>query len=41
MSTYYQKKKEKLVNRVKEYYKNYRERLQEHAKNKYRKLSKK
>ena len=38
-TTYYQKNKEKLINRAKEYYENDKEKLREQAKNKYRELS--
>ena len=36
MSTYYQRNREKLLNRAKEYYRNNKERLREQVKNKYR-----
>ena len=38
-TTYYQKNKEKLLNRSKEYYENNKERLREQAEKKYRELS--
>ena len=38
-TTYYQKIREIILNRAKEYYKNNKERLREQARNKYRKLS--
>ena len=37
--TYYQKNREKMLNKAKDYYKNNNERLREHARNKYRNLS--
>ena len=36
MSTYYQRNREKLLNRAKEHYRNNKERLREQVKNKYR-----
>ena len=38
-TTYYQKNKEKILNRAKEYYKNNKEILREKARNRYRELS--
>ena len=38
-TTYYQRTREKILNRVKEYYGNEKERLREQTKNKYRELS--
>ena len=38
--TYYQKNREKILNKAKDYDKNDRERLTEQARNKYRNLSK-
>ena len=39
-TTYYQKNKEIILDRAKDCYQNYKERLREQARNKYRKLSK-
>ena len=39
-TTYYQRNRETIPNRAKEYYKNDKERLREEARNKYRELSK-
>ena len=39
-TTYYQRNREKILNKAKDYYKNNNERLREHARNKYRNLSK-
>ena len=39
-ATYYQKNREKILNKAKDYDKNDRERLREQARNKYRNLSK-
>ena len=39
-TTYYQKNREIILNRAKDYYDNDKERLKEQAKNKYRNLSK-
>ena len=38
-TTYYQRNREKILNKAKDYYKNNNERLREHARNKYRNLS--
>ena len=38
-TTYYQRNREKILNKAKDYYKNNNERLREHVKNKYRSLS--
>ena len=38
-TTYYQRNKEKILNKAKDYYKNNNEMVKEHAKNKYRNLS--
>ena len=38
--TYYQKKREVILNRAKDYYENDKERLREQARDKYRNLSK-
>ena len=38
-TTYYQRKRERILNRAKEYYKNNKETLREKARNKYRELS--
>ena len=38
-ATYYQRNREIMLNRAKDYYENDRERLREQAKNKYRNLS--
>ena len=40
-TTYYQRNREKLLNREKDYYQNDKERLREQARNKYRDLSEK
>ena len=40
-TTYYQRNREKILNKAKYYYKNNNERLREHAKKKYRNLLKK
>ena len=40
-TTYYQKNKEKILNRTKEYYENNKKRLTEQTRNKYRELSNK
>ena len=37
-TTYYQRNREKILNRAKDYYENYKKRLREQAKNKYRNL---
>ena len=37
-TTYYQRNREKVLNRAKDYYENYKKRLGEQAKNKYRNL---
>ena len=37
--TYYQRNREKILNKAKDYYKKNNERLTEHARNKYRNLS--
>ena len=37
--TYYQKKREKMLNRANDYYENDKEKLREQARNKYRNLS--
>ena len=37
-TTYYQRNREKILNKAKDYYKNKNERLREQAKNKYRNL---
>ena len=37
--TYYQKKREKMLNRAKDYYENDKEKLREQARNKYKNLS--
>ena len=37
--TYYQKNREKILNKSKDYCKNNNERLRQHARNKYRNLS--
>ena len=39
-ATYYQRNREIMLNRAKYYYENYKERLREQARNKYRNLSK-
>ena len=39
-TTYYQRNREIILNRVKDYYENDKERLREEARNKYRNLSK-
>ena len=39
MSTYYQRSKERLLEKAKQYYENNKERLQEQARNKYRESS--
>ena len=39
--TYYQRNRDVLLNRVKDYYENDKERLGEHARDKYRNLSEK
>ena len=39
-TTYYQRNREKILNKAKDYYKNNNERLREQARNKYRNLSK-
>ena len=38
-TTYYQRSKEVILNRAKEYYENNKERLRKQARNKYRELS--
>ena len=38
-TTYYQRNREKILNKAKDYYKNSNERLREQTRNKYRKLS--
>ena len=38
-TTYYQRNREKILNKAKDYYKNDKERLREQARNKYRNLS--
>ena len=38
--TYYQRNRDVILNRAKDYYENDKERLREQARNKYRKLSK-
>ena len=38
-TTYYQRNREKLLNKAKDYYQNDKERLREQARNKYRNLS--
>ena len=40
-TTYYQRNREKILNKAKDYYKNNNERLREQARNKYRNLSEK
>ena len=40
-TTYYQRNRERILNRAKEYYENNKKRLREQEKNKYRKLSNK
>ena len=40
-TTYYQRNREKLLNRAKDYYQNDKERISEQARNKYRNLLKK
>ena len=37
--TYYQRKRDVILNRAKDYYENYKERLREQARDKYRNLS--
>ena len=37
-TTYYQRNKEKILNKAKDYYKSNNERLREHTRNKYRNL---
>ena len=37
--TYYQRNREKILNKAKDYYENNNERLREHARNKYSNLS--
>ena len=37
--TYYQRNRDKILNKAKYYYKNNNERLREHTRNKYRNLS--
>ena len=39
--TYYQRNRDVILNRAKDYYENYKERLREQAKNEYRNLSEK
>ena len=39
LTTYYQRNRETILNKDKEYYENDKERSKEHARNKYRKLS--
>ena len=38
-TTYYQRNREKILNRAKDYYENDKERLRKQARNKYRNLS--
>ena len=38
-TTYYQRNREKILNRAKDYYENHKERLREQARDKYRNLS--
>ena len=38
-TTYYQRNRERMLNRAKEYYENNKERLREQTRNKYRELS--
>ena len=37
-TTYFQRSREKVLNRAKDYYENYKKRLRDQAKNKYRNL---